>query len=249
MFDWKDLIKEASLVLVIGAFALYICGHQFYLSLFHGFDNVGVYFVVPFENALIEGLVPLGVVIPAVLLACILGKISSRFLECRTRHLLVILLVLTACFIPEIGQFFDAPSLGEGLSCWQRSLLAILGMVTFGLLYSVEALGHSAKFDVFRRYVVFGAIGFLFYFASYYSALLGRAAVERARAKPRAEISFTDDLLRKKYAGSVFVPLMEDAEQLVAARFEPSPNGQIDRNGKLSVLKRSVISAVDFRKP
>ena len=250
--DWKEYLKQGSLAIFVTVSALYLSGMEYYLSLFHGLGT-GVFFVVPMEYALYEGLAPIRAVATISVFCGMLGYLSrlcrdGLFLQVgKWRHLLLVGSVLLAWSMPSIGaRFLDVPRLSEQITGASWKLFC------WGLpscLLSFLVLARPPKLPGMQRFLYFWAIFCFVSWSYFYSSLIGKTFALHIAEKQKAIVSFLDDAMQKEYAGSVFHPVMEKGDELILLRF-PNPDQSKGGHGvrpRIVFVKRSFIKKIDLQ--
>ncbi len=242
--DWKEYLKEGSLAILLTVSGLYLTGMEYYLSFLHGLGT-GVFFVVPMEYALYEGLAPIrGVAVFSVFCAMLgyfarLTRDGSPRRMGKWRYLLLFAPVVLAWFMPLIThEFLDVPGLSSKINAANWKLF---GWGLPSCLLSFLAVAHPSKLPGLRRFVYFWTAFCLISWGYFYSSLIGKSFALHIHEKQKAIVSFSDDAMQRDYAGSVFHPVMEKGDELILLRF-PSQN----QPPKLVFVKQSFIKRIEL---
>jgi len=250
--EWKDYIEKGSLAIVATGAALYLSGMEYYLSLFHGIGT-GVFFVVPVEYAVYEGLAPVrGVLVISVFCAMLGYLVRSEFAVIRIRDriltigrwrytLVIMISVLVAWFMPIVAAWtLDVPKISIQISganwelfCW--------GLPT--CLVALWLFAAPPKLSVMRRFLSFWLILLLILWSYVYSSLIGESFASQISSKQKAVVTFSDEAIQKEYAGSLFHPVMEKGDELILLKF--GPGGETPP--KVIFVKRALVKKIELR--
>jgi len=239
-----DIAKDSALVL-LGSALVYLCGAEYYLSLFHDDRTgaIGVFFIVPLENALGEGAVVTLIMLAVSLTVAMIGAFVTETKRTSRRTWIEPLAIPLVCVIGWhlgwIGDKLGAPAVQYSLG------FSIRGSATAIVMY----LGRLWTSQVTtKKYVASTFATILFFISSaYYASLQGKAVVQRFSSRPTAAISFVDPNLETRYLNSRFVPLMEKGDDLIVLSIDEKSTAPSDLQvGHVVVLRRSLIRSVDF---
>jgi hypothetical protein len=242
--DVKEYVEKGSLAIVVTASALYLSGMEYYLSLFHKVGT-GVFFVVPMEYALYEGIAPLRGVIVVAVLCGMLGYFARK--EARqsktsiwlVRCALAMVCLALAGLMPLLAErFLDVPSTQIVGAVWK-----LFGWGVPCCLLSFWIMAIPPVTPVARRLLVFWMILFGILWGYFYSSQLGESFALVIAKKQKSRILFSDESLQKQYGASLFHPMMEKGDDLILLRF-PLQNSD---DHKVVFVKRCLIKGIELQ--
>jgi hypothetical protein len=260
-------IAESGLILAALFVLLYACGVNYYTSILHSYE-VGTFFVVPWEHAVGEGIHTVLLFVLTSVVGALVGAVARHQFENskKSKFRRLIALLLPICFALIVGFLIvfvgrkvgGLPALSvEQRLQWNLRFLAaftlmlggFLGFLTFNRASPSKQLDLLAKPRVLA-YFLFFACAMMFISAGYYSNLLGKSLVPQIDVRLRARVLFLNDALQQDYKDSWFVPILEKGDDLILVRFKD--NQRVERRpgeprlGELVVIKKSLISSIDF---
>jgi hypothetical protein len=244
--DWKEFLEKGSMAVLVTAFALYLSGMEFYLSQLHGLGT-GVFFVIPVEYALIEGLASVrgvGVICALCLMAGYF--VRTRAVNKRLKWALFFLacVVVLAWFMPFIAEkVLDVPRI-RGFIAGAEWRLFCFGAPTCLLMFTVGA--YVPADAIWRKFgYLWASLAFILW--SYlYSGLLGETFALPMHHKQRAIITFSEESIQKEYAGNIFHPVMEREDDLILLKFPNQIPTKTDEVGTLMFIKKDLIRKIEI---
>jgi hypothetical protein len=244
--DWKEFLEKGSVTALITACALYLSGLEFYLSQLHGLGT-GVFFIIPIEYAVVEGLAS----VRSVGIICVLCLMAGYFVRTRAvnkrmKWALILLgcVVVLAWFTPFIAEkVLDVPRM-RGFIAGAEWRLFCFGAPACVLMFMVGA--YASADPIWRKFTYFWASVAFILWSYLYSGLLGEAFALPMHHKQRAIITFSEDSIQKEYAGSIFHPVMEREDDLILLRFPSQIQTKTDQVGTLVFIKKDLINKIEI---
>jgi hypothetical protein len=253
--NFLELLKGSGLAILTTAISFYICGWQYYLGFFHWF-GLDIYFSIPPENAVGQGLQPIATFITVPVLSALLGVVLGW---CRDQYswignkpyLPVLAGSLSGTVLPLIVQLTNTDWLNVEMGGLLWVILAIAGAVIGGLVtHLVCSQWMEGRKD---RYYFYALTAGLFLVATaYYAQMRGKATaasyskMKLAHAgknqRATAAVHSSDVVLEEKLKGWRVIPLLTVGDDVLLVRM--NPDGA--RTPSIVAVKKALISAMDF---
>ena len=253
--NFLELLKGSGLAVLTTAISFYICGWQYYLGFFHWFQ-LDIYFSIPPENAVGQGLQPIATFITVPVLAALLGVVLSR---CRDRYswiggkpyLPALIGGLTGAVLPLIVQLTNTAWLNVEMGGLLWVVFSMAGAMIGGLVaHLVCSQWMEGRKD---RYYFYALTAGLFLVAtSYYAQMRGKATAESYSKmklvlagrgqRATAAVHSSDRVLEEKLKGWRVIPLLTVGDDLLLLRTNPDGT----QAPSILAVKKALISAMDF---
>jgi hypothetical protein len=253
--NFLELLKGSGLAVLTTAISFYICGWQYYLGFFHRF-KIDIYFSIPPENAVGQGLQPIATFITVPVFSALLGVVLVR---CRDRYSWMggkpYLPALAGGFCGTILPFIVHLTNTDWLNVEMGGLLwlifAIAGAILGGLVaHLVCSQWMEGRKD---RYYFYALTAGLFLVATaYYAQMRGKAtAASYSEMKPAstgndrratASVHSSDLALEEKLKGWRVIPLLTVGDDVLLLRMNPDPGGK----PSIVAVKKALVAAMDF---
>jgi hypothetical protein len=258
--DGKTLLAQGGLITAIVFVFLYLSGISYYISLFHAYQ-LGVFFVVPWEPVIGEGISTSLLFLFGSALVALWGSHARRVFENKTgRKAKGVSLFAPFLFafalglaITQVGRLVGVPQLAVAPRLLWR--LRLSSATAFPLVTLLGFLWHHGASRSERvRWLTkrsallclqVATVLILLVCAGSYSNLLGKSKVRQIDYSPRARLQFSEDSLQKTLGQSWFVPILEENDRVVFVKY-PSAELGIESSGSLVFVKRAVITSIDF---
>ena len=257
--DLKTLLKGGGMVVPAIVAALYICGWQQYLALFHAL-GLDIHFFIPIQIGLGAGVEPVMtlLVVPSGT-AALAGLIAAR-VDRKWKYILLVLSLVSGLVLPVFAKRVAGAWMQISFSWSQWLELSMLG---FCLAYSLFTLVFSYEGGLHPRYRWYAlSVVFLLSASALYGNVRGRSVAFANSAEKLAVLTLEDKELQDLYAQQLFAPLLEIDDYMIFVRFGPndldppslgsatSVTRQAHKlsQGKILFVKKSIIRTVEFKK-
>jgi hypothetical protein len=264
--DMKEIAKGGGL-LVSAVLLVYLCGNEYFLSIFHD-GNVGMYLVVPPEVAINEGTNALLAVVAVTASAGTVGYSIGLHVSHTIRRLVMISMTMLAAvvmgyYLPDIAhvaglsvQFSSkiplaalrrlnfAAAFTTGICCWLAYRKGIAKRVVDtpkSLVIGDLPAGRKSFADAALGLAYVLAAVSLIYSAFVFSSLRGKSVILKLEQRSQAMLLFTDAKMQDQFDKIRFRPLFETSTDLVLVYITD------DGKRKIVVIKKTLISSVVFQ--
>jgi hypothetical protein len=253
--NFLELLKGSGLAVLTIAISFYICGWQYYLGFFHWF-GLDIYFSIPPENAVGQGLQPIATFITVPVLSALMGVVLGRYRDRYTwiagkPYLPALICGLIGTILPLIVKLTNTGWLDVELGGLLWFIFAVAGAILGGL---VAHLVCSQWVDGSKdRYYFYALTAGLFLVATaYFAQMRGKAtAASYSQMRPglvgqdrraTATVHSSDLVLEEKLKGWRVIPLLTIGDDVLLLRMYPGDAG----TPSIVAVKKVLISAMDF---
>jgi uncharacterized protein (DUF983 family) len=246
--EWKNFLTDSGLAVIIGTILAYGSGWQYFVGLFHDFETE-VYFGIPLERGLAEGVPATAVITTVMVLVALVGYAAKSKLWSNHKNWLYLSLIIPIAVAPTLVHVADVlgvHSVSEQLTDHLRFKVLVPVALTSSYLIVIRPFVRPIGVAQYAHFGVSFALFVCMVF--YYSTLLGHAAATRlSLVEEKATLILADADLRERYADTVFVPIMERSDDLILVAYPREEETRPDQSGRrLVLIKRSLIKAVNF---
>ena len=247
--DPKDLLKEGGWVITVICTAVYICGWQYYLGLFHSM-KISMHFFIPITKGIGYGVEP---VITVLALPCLLAATTGwlgAFPFVKYWPLLFAVAVIVGALLPVLIRCVSARWLAIVLRWWEILLLSLLGSGISATIFIL--IQNSGLRSSFYRWYYYALATILFITTSaYYAAIRGRNAGSRENDRKVALLNFSDEKMQDSFGKHLFSPVLELGDEAIFVYFNEQHhpiNGKKwkIKDGRIVFIKKSLIRAVEY---
>jgi hypothetical protein len=257
--DLKEVLKEGGLAVIAIVAAVYICGWQHYLVLFHALA-IDIHVFLPVHVAVGAGIEPVttllvmpGLVAALLAVAAAKGEKATGSSRSSLKTLLRLVAIISGGFVPLFVRWTS--SAGGGQLSLKRSewvVLSFLGASIGGSLFTL-VFHFGLRESRFRYHWYALSVILVFWACIDYAHVRGRSAAN-ATAREFVRIVLSDDKLEREYGGSLFAPLMEIDDDMVLVQFDSKGGNQQSvgphrlSDGHVVFVRRSLIQVVEYVK-